>query len=130
MRRTCKQGLFWQELSTLGIGQIMCPWTDIPKFRCGIPDGRWNSEKEKELCANRVFGYQCNCHFLFKFVFSCRRYGVNYCPVYDLSFSWLSKPLRKLWPLPPFPDLQLPLVNWIPCWHLTSVQLTVTHTIY
>lgn len=96
-------------------------WTDIPRFSCGPLSGRWSREQEREFCANRAPEYQFNYHFpedfSFMWVVWCElELKFVICPVHGCQGAQES----SLTPSMSFSDLQLYLLNWILCWHLTS----------
>lgn len=79
------------------------------------------SEKEKDFCANRASGHQCNCHFPFRFFFDVS--GMVWITVQSVicPFHGCLRPKASSYPHL-FPYLQLSLYNWILCCCLTTVR--------
>lgn len=68
----CKWGLFWQDSKTWGSWGKRIPGLTFQGLVVVLrifPVGKKKQWKEKDFCANRASGHQCNCHFPFRFFF-------------------------------------------------------------
>lgn len=123
--RTCAavvSGVYFGKIRGPGDGVWggIYPTTNIPRFSCGIPGGKWRSDKDIFVLTGPLdIIVQLPRPFLI--LLSCEWHGVNYCPAWDLSFSWLFKVQSEPRPQPP-PLSPAALHSWMLYCRLTRVR--------